>query len=239
MHSNLKPAAEMAAHRQPRFSNESAEYARAREALLAEEIEVRRHVGRFAAQLRELPEGPLVDDFRFIDETGMEVGLAQMFGRHDTLVLYSWMFGPERERPCPMCTNFIGSLESNAADLEQRVALAIVGRSRVERQRAFAQERGWQDLRFFQIKGDDFPKKLFGPDPQGWDMAALLVLVRQGEGKDAVVRLHWMIEMNGEMADPGEDPHMAVDIPPLWNILDLTPGGRGADWYPKLSYPPN
>jgi predicted dithiol-disulfide oxidoreductase (DUF899 family) len=48
-----------------------------------------------------------------------------------------------------------------------------------------------------------------------------------------------MIEMNGEMADPGEDPHMAVDIPPLWNLLDLTPGGRGTDWYPKLSYPPN
>jgi predicted dithiol-disulfide oxidoreductase (DUF899 family) len=23
---------------------------------------------------------------------------------------------------------------------------------------------------------------------------------------------------------------------PLWNILDLTPGGRGTDWYPKLDY---
>ncbi len=21
---------------------------------------------------------------------------------------------------------------------------------------------------------------------------------------------------------------------PLWTILDLTPGGRGTDWYPKL-----
>ena len=23
---------------------------------------------------------------------------------------------------------------------------------------------------------------------------------------------------------------------PLWNVLDLTPEGRGTDWYPKLSY---
>ena len=29
---------------------------------------------------------------------------------------------------------------------------------------------------------------------------------------------------------------MAPDPTPLWNILDLTPGGRGVDWYPKLEY---
>ena len=23
---------------------------------------------------------------------------------------------------------------------------------------------------------------------------------------------------------------------PLWNALDLTPEGRGKDWYPKLDY---
>jgi predicted dithiol-disulfide oxidoreductase (DUF899 family) len=239
MHSNLAPATELAAKRQPRFSNESAEYAHAREALLAEEIEVRRHVGRMAAQLRDLPQGPVIENFRFIDETGFEVGLADMFGEHNTLILYSWMFGPERERPCPMCTNFLGPIDANGTDIEQRVAFAVVGRSKVERQRAFAQERGWRNLRFFQTKGDDFTRQMFGDDPQGWDMAALMVLVREGTGEDAVVRLHWMIDMNGEMADPGEDPHMAVDIAPLWNLLDLTPGGRGTDWYPKLSYPPN
>jgi predicted dithiol-disulfide oxidoreductase (DUF899 family) len=38
------------------------------------------------------------------------------------------------------------------------------------------------------------------------------------------------------MADPGQDPRGAPDMAPLWNILDLTPAGRGTDWYPKLSY---
>jgi predicted dithiol-disulfide oxidoreductase (DUF899 family) len=27
-----------------------------------------------------------------------------------------------------------------------------------------------------------------------------------------------------------------MTIASLWSILDLTPGGRGKDWYPKLSY---
>jgi hypothetical protein len=26
------------------------------------------------------------------------------------------------------------------------------------------------------------------------------------------------------------------DLDPLWLMLDLTPEGRGTDWYPKLEY---
>lgn len=237
MPSNLAPAAELGAKRVPRFPNESAEYARKREALLAEEIEVRRHLGRLAAQLRELPEGPAIeDDFRFIDPNGEEVGLAEMFGGHDTLVIYHWMFGAERERPCPMCTGTLGSLNGNGRDIEQRVALVVTGRSKVERQMAFAQERGWANLRFYQSKDDDWALKIGGLDPEsGWEYPALLVLRKDGD----VVRLHWMGETTNDMADPGEDPRGAVELQALWNVLDLTPEGRGTDWYPKLSYPPN
>jgi predicted dithiol-disulfide oxidoreductase (DUF899 family) len=38
------------------------------------------------------------------------------------------------------------------------------------------------------------------------------------------------------MADAGQDPRDALDIASLWSILDLTPDGRGIEWYPKLSY---
>lgn len=41
-----------------------------------------------------------------------------------------------------------------------------------------------------------------------------------------------------ELADPGQDSYGAPDPTPLWTILDLTPGGRGTDWYPKLEYAP-
>jgi predicted dithiol-disulfide oxidoreductase (DUF899 family) len=235
------PAPDLASRRQPCFAGESADYARARAALLAEEIEVRRHIGHLAAQARALPPGPVIDeDFRFIDANGAIVGLADMFGGHDTLIIYHWMYGPSRERPCPMCTNLLGPLDANAADIEQRVALVVVGRSKVERQLAFAQERGWRHLRFFQARGDDFSLRIGGLDPEkAWEMPALLVLRKDGPGTDAEIRLHWMGEMTQEMADPGEDPRGAIDLAPLWNILDLTPAGRGTNWYPKLSYAPD
>jgi predicted dithiol-disulfide oxidoreductase (DUF899 family) len=236
MDSNLAPASSLAAKRQPRFADESPQYAKAREALLAEEIEVRRHLGRLAAQNRALPQGPVIaQDFRFIDTNGAEVGLTEMFGAHKTLVIYHWMYGPDRARPCPMCTNLLGPLDGNAADIAQRTALAVVGRSTVERQIAFAIERGWRDLTFYQTVGDAFSLAIGGLDPdKGWEMPALMVLVRDGNA----VRLHWMGEMTGEMADPGEDPRGAVDLAPLWNVLDLTPAGRDPKWYPKLDYAP-
>lgn len=236
MSDQLVPAPQLAAKRKPIFTNESGDYARAREALLAEEIEVRRHVGRLAEQLRDLPQGPAIEeDYRFIDANGTELGLIDMFGGHDALVIYHWMYGPERERPCPMCTATLGALNGNGADIEQRVALAITGRSPVERQLAFAQERGWQNLRFFQGIGDNWALKIGGLDPDsGYEYPCLLVLVRDG----ATVRLHWAAETNGEMADLGEDPRGAIELQSLWNVLDLTPEGRGTDWYPKLSYAP-
>ena len=112
----LTPAAELASEASRPYPNDSDEYRRARAALLAEEIELRRHIQRVAAQRRALPLGGQARDYKFVDEQGRTVGLADMFGEHDTLFTYSWMFGPERERPCPMCTSFLGSLDVPSAD---------------------------------------------------------------------------------------------------------------------------
>lgn len=234
MSDSLPSARELAALRKPRFENESAQYAQARLDLLAEEIAVRRRLGELARMNRALPAGPeIADNYAFVDQNGERVSLRALFGAHDTLVLYHWMYGPDRERPCPMCTNLLGPLDANAADIRQRVALAVVGRSSVERQNAFARERGWKDLPLYQDADDVFPLKIGALDPEkGWEMPVLMVLRRDGD----TVRLHWMGEMTGAMADPGEDPRGAVDLAPLWTILDLTPEGRGTDWYPKLSY---
>ena len=35
---------------------------------------------------------------------------------------------------------------------------------------------------------------------------------------------------------PGQDGRHVDIVWPLWNLLDLTPEGRGANWYPKLRY---
>jgi predicted dithiol-disulfide oxidoreductase (DUF899 family) len=171
-------------------------------------------------------------DYRFKDEQAFDCGLLALFGDKDTLVSYFWMYGPQRERPCPMCTNWLGAVNGNAADIKQRVALKIFGRSPVERQFAFAQERGWRDLNFVQTVGDDYANDLGLLMPDGSESPALVVFKRSGDE----VRLFWASEMSLEMADPGQDPRDAPDIAALWSVLDLTPGGRGTDWYPKLKY---
>ena len=130
----LTPAAQLAQKANLPFPGASTEYLQARKALLAEEIEFRRHMTRVAEQRRALPPGPVIaKDYRFKDEQAFDVGLRELFGDKVTLVTYFWMYGPQRERPCLMCTNWLGAVNGNAADIKQRVALKILGRSPVER----------------------------------------------------------------------------------------------------------
>src|SRR5689334_23715680 len=90
----LKPARDMAEALPIRWQGESADYRQARTALLAEEIELRRQIQRVAEHRRALPAGPAAKDYRFLDEQGNKLGLVDLFGRHDTLFTYFWMFGP-------------------------------------------------------------------------------------------------------------------------------------------------
>ena len=119
----LKPARELALQNGVRFPNESDDYRRARDALLAEEIELRRHIERVAEQRRALPPGgALPRDYTLVGERG-PVRFSALFGAHQTLAVYSAMFGPQRELPCPMCTSLLSAWDGEAADVEQRRGL--------------------------------------------------------------------------------------------------------------------
>src|SRR6266436_3750973 len=122
-------AASKLAHDNPvRIPNESAKYREARTALLAKEIELRRQIECVAAQRRALPKGgKVIGDYRFQGKNG-PTDLASLFGDKETLAVYSYMFGPQRDRPCPMCTNLLGAWEGNAADIGQRISLVVVAR---------------------------------------------------------------------------------------------------------------
>jgi predicted dithiol-disulfide oxidoreductase (DUF899 family) len=229
----LTPARELAALTQRRFPNETPAYRAARIALLEQELELRRLTERVAEQRRALPLGGEVpEDYRFEGENG-PVTLSQLFGRHDTLITYSWMFGPQRERPCPMCTCLLGAINGEVPDILQRVALVIVARSPIERLTAFKQERGWRYLPVVSSGGNTFNRDYIEEDPvKGEDNAGFNVFVK----RDGRIIHTCGDEIGPEMADPGQDPRGGVEMMPLWTLLDLTPGGRGTDWYPKLAY---
>ena len=229
----LKAVETLAAQANVPFPGASAAYVEARRALFAEEIDARRLLTRIAEHRRALPAGPVVTkDYRFRDTNGEVVGLADLFGEGDTLIAYFWMYGPRRERPCPMCTNWLGSVNGNAPDIAEHATLRIMGRSPVERQVAFAEERGWKNLQFVQTVGDDWASDLGLLNDDGTENPGFWVFKRDNQA----VRLFWSSAQSLATADPGQDPRDAPDIASLWSILDLTPTGRPADWYPKLSY---
>lgn len=64
----LKPATELAAAASKPYPNDSEAYRAARTALLAEEIELRRHIERVAEQRRALPLGGEARGYQFKDE---------------------------------------------------------------------------------------------------------------------------------------------------------------------------
>jgi predicted dithiol-disulfide oxidoreductase (DUF899 family) len=226
----LIPALELAARNKAHFPDESPEYRKARNALLTEEIELRRHIERVAALRRALPSGGEVPEDYTFEGQGAVVSLSQLFGDKDTLIIYSMMFGPQRENACPMCTAMLTSWEGTARNLRERVALAVTARSPIERLLDFKKERGWKNLQLYSDAKGEYTRTYVSADDG--DVPGLTVFTRS-IGK---VRHFWSGEMSGEMADAGQDPRGAPDLDPLWTILDLIPAGRGASWYPKLEY---
>jgi predicted dithiol-disulfide oxidoreductase (DUF899 family) len=170
-------------------------------------------------------------DYRFEGERG-PAGFANLFGNKQTLVTYSYMFGPQRDRPCPMCTSLLSAWDGEAQDVEQRVALAVIARSPLARLAGFKKERGWRNLKLYSDVNGEFSRDYHALAPDGGDIPGFNVFTR----RDGTIRHFWSGEMGSASADPGQDPRGAPDLMPIWTILDATPEGRGTDWYPKLDY---
>lgn len=227
----LTPAAEMAATNTVHHPNESAEYRQARQALLVQEIELRRQTEHVASLRRDLPPGGEVPaEYHFVAEGGADVTLADLFGEHDSLVVYSYMFGPQRDDPCPMCTSFMAGINGKVADIGQRIGVAFTARSPIERLVEAKAARGWTDLPVYSDPSGDFTRAYVSAEDD--DMPAFNVFTR----RDGVIRHFWSDEIGMDMADPGQDPRGAVEMDALWLLLDTVPEGRGTDWHPSLRY---
>ncbi|MDC0666771.1 DUF899 family protein [Nannocystis radixulma] len=219
------------------FPNESAEYRTARERLLAREIELRRLTEAVARERRALPPGGVVpEDYVFeglVNGAPAKVRLSELFlPGQDTLAIYSYMFGPERARPCSMCTPLLDGLDAAEPNIRQRLPLVVVAESPLAKLRAFTEERGWRRLRLLSTAGNRYNRDYHGKGSEGGDTTMLNVFRREGD----TVRHFWGTEMAHTDGDPGQD-HRGLDmLSPIFAMFDLTPAGRG-DFYTRLSYP--
>jgi len=233
------------------FPNESADYRRARNKLLEAEMALRAQIEAVAAQRRALPPGgEVLQDYVF-ERIGAnmrpeQVRMSDLFAPHDTLILYSFMYGPERDRPCPGCTHLIDSMNGAGRHVGQRASFYIVAKSPIARLAAWAHERGWDHLRFLSTAGNSYDADYFGDttnlpatmrkerklkDGQNWDETMYNVFHLTG-GK---IRHFWGSELSFAPTEPGQHHRSGDSMNPLWGLLDLTPEGRG-DFFPKVSY---
>lgn len=219
------------------YPNESAQYRAARDRLLTKELELRRAIEAVAAERRNLPPGGLVPrDFRFegFGHGGRPttIKLSALFRPgQDTIAIYSYMFGPERASPCPLCTSLLDGLDGVIDHLREHLNFVVVARSSAERLAHFARERGWRRLSLLSTADNDYNTLYHGENADGDDVGMLNVFKRDADG----IRHFWGSELVESAGEPGQD-HRALDaLSALWSTFDLTPIGR-PDWLPQVSY---
>ncbi|HSM39383.1 MAG TPA: DUF899 family protein [Afifellaceae bacterium] len=218
-----------------RFPGEDKAYRDARDTLLAAELALEDQLREVVAMRQALPaSGKVAEDYEFatIGNGGERtIRLSELFepGK-DSLFLYSFMFGPDDERPCPACTSLIDGFDGIRKHIENRMNIAVVAKSPIGRIAEFAESRGWNGIRLLSSAANSYNTDYFAETPDGRQIPAANIFVR----RNGDIRHFYSTEML-YVDQPGRHPRHVDRIWPIWNIFDLTPEGRG-DWGPKLTY---
>ncbi len=226
---------------QTNLQNESEAYLARREELRLAEIDLMRQREKVAEMRRHLPPGAVVQDYVFQegpanldagDTPIRDVRLSHLFtGPNRSLVVYHLMYGKKQARPCPMCTMLIDGWSSIDHHLAQNVDVVIVAAAPPADLRSHARNRGWNRLRLLSCGDNTFKRDLRSEDDEGRQDSTVSVIAKDPDG---TLRHTYTAHpaMSPEIRQRGLDL-----LFPVYNILDLTPQGRG-DWYGALDYPP-
>jgi len=220
---------------------ESSDARAARENLRLAEVELMRHREQVAEMRRQLPGGPVVEDYVFQegpadldagDAPVRTVRLSELFTSPDRpLVVYQFMYGKAQTSPCEMCTLWIDGYNGVAHHLAQNVDFVIVAAADLPTLRKHARDRGWRNLRLLSAGNSTFKYDLGGEDEDGGQDSTISVFTRDDDGS-----VRHFYTAHPRMADDIDQRGLDL-LSPVWNMLDLTPQGRD-DWYPDLSYLP-
>ena len=210
-----------------RYPNESREYREARDALLEEERALINKVKSVAAKRRALPlGGELKEDYVFQraseGKVGERVRFSELFGDRNTLLIYSFMFGPSWDKPCPSCTSLMDGFDRTWYQVSRDAAFVAVAKAQPGRIDDWARERGWTQIPL--LSGFESPfqadYKCQDPDDDDMQWPVMLVFTRREGGT-----FHfWSTETMSNHVDT---------VWPYWNLMDFTPEGR-----PNYETPP-
>lgn len=208
-----------------RYPNESTEYRKARDALLEEEQALVDKVKSVAEKRRNLPPGgQLKEDYVFQwandGKVGQRVKFSELFGNRDTLLLYSFMFGPGWDKPCPSCTSLVDGFDRTWYQVAQDAAFAAIAKAPADRINAWARERGWTQIPLVSGSESSYQADYRCQDSDDMQWPVMHVFRKQN-GK---IFHFWGTETSMNHVDT---------VWPYWNLMDFTPEGR-----PNISTPP-
>src|SRR5436309_2477980 len=210
-----------------------------RDELLMEEKELTRRSDDLARKRRELPWVPVEKDYAFETVAGSK-SLAELFDGRSQLLVYHFMFGPEYEAGCPVCSSIADTLSPNAVHLKARdVTLICSSRAPVEKLQAYKERMDWS-FDWVSTVGTDFHRDLgflhtkeeLQPFLQG-EMPPVVVenaracgtdpgtYVAEGPGLSAYALSDGRVYRTYVSTARGLEPAMA-----FYGLLDLTPKGR-------------
>src|SRR5215207_11149310 len=119
--------------------------------LLKDEQELVDKVKSVAAKRRALPPGgQLKEDYVFQwandGKVGQNVKLSELFEGKNTLLLYSFMYGPNWDNPCPSCTSLMDGFDRTWYQVSRAAAFAAIAKVPAARINAWAAQRGWSQI---------------------------------------------------------------------------------------------
>jgi predicted dithiol-disulfide oxidoreductase (DUF899 family) len=220
------------------FPNESAAYREARDKVLKAEMELRKKIEEVAALRREMPlGGKIKEDYVFeeLEPDGKvkQTKLSELFkpGK-DTLVVYSFMFGPNDKSPCTSCSSIMDGVNGMVYHVNDRLNFVAVAKSDVHKMKEWIDKKGWHKLRFLSSGKNSYNTDYFAENEKGGQLPVLNVFKKTADGI-----FHFIAtELLYVQPEKGQDGRHVDMIWPLWNIYDYTPEGRGTDWFPRHSY---
>ena len=88
-------------------------------------------------------------------KVGKKVRFSELFGDKSTLLLYSWMYGPNWDHPCPSCTSLMDGFDRTWYSVSKDAAFLAIAKASADQINAWAKHRGWSQIAL--VSGSDSP----------------------------------------------------------------------------------